>query len=486
MKVTSTHHKNSRWPIALAFLFALKVLIFSAGYPLFNTTDEFPNFDTALKQGRGYSYYDTTFTYDTLTLKISHEVQSKNYLLGEFQNPDFLDLLSLQYNTKWEDYLSIFSKITHQQAHSSPFYYATYGAIFYALPESWSPFAKVYTLRFLNSIFAFFLLWLIVKSLLIIFQNLWIGIAGGILLISIPQSIYYFINIDILSALTTAWCFYLTLKLIHRQTWLLVLAFGAISAFAVIIKASALIAVATCFMLILFSLKASSIVMKLKIMGAAFFSFILLLIPPFMHRLNAGVGLFATQRKIEILTWKEKAIEDYFPHILGTVSGINEFFMHSWKSWWSGESLWHGAPAYNDVWKVYFSIISLLFLAAFLSITWMNRKDRDLRQNMRYTSWTCILGYFLLFAYLSVKYDFGDCVYPSNFFPIFVSGRLMLGMLFPFIFLCIDTFTVFFKKPKKVLTYMLVFGVLHFAIELSVTGDVFSDNKNYFHQVLHF
>ena len=44
----------------------------------------------------------------------------------EFQNPDFLDLLSLQYNTKWEDYLSIFSKITHQQAHSSPFYYATY------------------------------------------------------------------------------------------------------------------------------------------------------------------------------------------------------------------------------------------------------------------------------------------------------------------------------------------------------------------------
>ena len=262
MMVNIPLHKNSACIVVLALTFAIKVLIFSAGYPLFNTVDEFPNFDTALKQGRGYTYFDKTYTYDTLTLAISHKVQSKNYLLGEHQNPIFIPHLNLQYNTTWNTYLNLYSGIQHHQSYSSPFYYATYGAIFYALPESWSPFAKVYTLRFLNSIFAFFLLWLIVKSLLIIFQNLWIGIAGGILLISIPQSIYYFINIDILSALTTAWCFYLTLKLIHRLTWLLVLAFGAISAFAVIIKASALIAVATCFMLILFSLKASSVVMK--------------------------------------------------------------------------------------------------------------------------------------------------------------------------------------------------------------------------------
>jgi len=484
MSYSNPLSKMQFWQLVVASLFALKILIFSAGYPLFNTTDEFPNFDTAIKHGRGYSYYDTTYTYDTLTLKIAHEVQSKNYLLGKYQNPDYIPLLSLQYNTKWEDYLNIFSKIKHQQAHSSPFYYATYGMIFYLLPDSWSSYAKVYTLRFLNSILAFLLAWFSMQVLQLVFVHELVGLAGGILLIGVPQSIYYFINIDILSALSAVWCFYAALQFTLKSNWLWAILLGVASAFAILVKASALVAVSTSFLLVLLYLKPTTLT-KLKLIGLSVFSCLALLIPSFIYRTHAGVGLFATKSKIEVLTWKEKAIGDYFPHVLSSLGGLREYFSQTWKTWWIGESLWNGAPIYDDSWKVYFAIVMAIFLIAFLLITILNRREHSIRQMMRYTSLLCVFGYFLLFAYLSVKYDFGDCVYPSKYFPVFVSGRLLLGMLIPFLFILTDTIATLFKKTSwVVLVVALTIGVVHLTIEIVEVNAVFSDSKNYYHQVL--
>jgi hypothetical protein len=46
----------------------------------------------------------------------------------------------------------------------------------------------------------------------------------------------------------------------------------------------------------------------------------------------------------------------------------------------------------------------------------------------------CLSGVAFL-AWLSIQFDFGNCIYPSRTFPYFTSGRLIAGSLIPFVLL---------------------------------------------------
>jgi hypothetical protein len=82
-----------------------------------------------------------------------------------------------------------------------------------------------------------------------------------------------------------------------------------------------------------------------------------------------------------------------------------------------------------------------------------------------------------------VKYDFQDCFYPSRALPYFVSGRLMLGMLVPFLilFACgLDRLMSQFANATKFLVLIALLAFM-LASEYTIDAPVFPSGYNWFH-----
>ena len=91
-----------------------------------------------------------------------------------------------------------------------------------------------------------------------------------------------------------------------------------------------------------------------------------------------------------------------------------------------------------------------------------------------------MLGFFAL---LSVKYDFQDCFYPSREKPFFVSGRLLLGMLVPFLILVVAGLDRLMKNFQANTKYFVLLVLLGFLVASEIATDlpVFSSAYNWFH-----
>ena len=87
------------------------------------------------------------------------------------------------------------------------------------------------------------------------------------------------------------------------------------------------------------------------------------------------------------------------------------------------------------------------------------------------------------FALLTVKYDFRDCFYPSTEKPYFVSGRLMLGMLIPFLLLFVAGFERLMSGFQTKTKYFMLVMLLGFMLASEITTDwpVFGSEYNWFH-----
>ena len=62
----------------------------------------------------------------------------------------------------------------------------------------------------------------------------------------------------------------------------------------------------------------------------------------------------------------------------------------------------------------------------------------------------------LFLVILSVIYDFGPCIYPSPELPYFDAGRLMIGMLIPFLILYLDGLRVILERISQRLNLFIV------------------------------
>ena len=98
-------------------------------------------------------------------------------------------------------------------------------------------------------------------------------------------------------------------------------------------------------------------------------------------------------------------------------------------------------------------------------------------------SFACLVAMFAFFALLSVKYDFHDCFYPSTEKPFFVSGRLMLGMLVPFLILFACGLDRLMKNFGGFTKFFVLFALLAFmlASEISIDWNIFPNEYNWFH-----
>jgi hypothetical protein len=83
----------------------------------------------------------------------------------------------------------------------------------------------------------------------------------------------------------------------------------------------------------------------------------------------------------------------------------------------------------------FFVALSGTLLAAAAARAWLdNPPIKDEQRADQYALWAIVSSILFLFL-LSIRFDFGACWYPSRDLPYFVSGRLIIGTLVPFLVL---------------------------------------------------
>jgi hypothetical protein len=97
-----------------------------------------------------------------------------------------------------------------------------------------------------------------------------------------------------------------------------------------------------------------------------------------------------------------------------------------------------------------------------------------------------VVGISVLFlAFLSTVYDFNGCKYPSWERPYFVSGRLIAGVLLPFMLIYIDGLERIFRRMGKwamlAAIVVIVIGITLSELWVTIGAGVFSSPYNWFH-----
>jgi hypothetical protein len=86
-------------------------------------------------------------------------------------------------------------------------------------------------------------------------------------------------------------------------------------------------------------------------------------------------------------------------------------------------------------------------------------------------------------ALLSIQFDFGTCINPSQARPYFTSGRLLSGALIPFAVVYVYGIAYLFRRinsavPMAVLALIIVFVTTS---EIITNYGVFASEYNFFH-----
>jgi len=195
--------------------------------------------------------------------------------------------------------------------------------------------------------------------------------------------------------------------------------------------------------------------------------------------------LTATKSKIELLGWTAKPLSEWLPHPIFTIQGAVQFWTGLITSFWRGEFVWHLERMHSE-WADAFYAISTAFmvLASFVVLL---RKKR-LESGRLWILWLALASFFSIVGFmvvLSLKFDFGNCPYPSREYPFFTSGRLLNAAAVPFFLLfafVIDRIGLWTKREwlKWGLLGATVFVLI--VSQIQVNAPAFSSRYNFFHR----
>jgi len=188
--------------------------------------------------------------------------------------------------------------------------------------------------------------------------------------------------------------------------------------------------------------------------------------------------------KVQSLAWTLKPLAEWWHHPIFTPHGAWIFVSGLSTTFWQGEFLWHGQPLVLLAANLIYVTVSLGSIAVALVI--LAARFTGATGAQRQALWLALAGCLAtvaFLAFLSVIYDFHDCVNPSREHPYFTSGRLLLGALVPFLLLLVfglDRILSRFENPAK---FMVLAGMVLFMLvsEIGVDWPVFYSQYNWFH-----
>ena len=131
----------------------------------------------------------------------------------------------------------------------------------------------------------------------------------------------------------------------------------------------------------------------------------------------------------------------------------------------------------------FYAISSLaLLVAALIGLRKGTELSRSQRQAISIAALSFIVSVGFL-ALLSIQFDFGTCINPSQARPYFTSGRLLSGALIPFAVVYVYGIAYLFRRinsavPMAVLALIIVFVTTS---EIITNYGVFASEYNFFH-----
>ena len=152
-----------------------------------------------------------------------------------------------------------------------------------------------------------------------------------------------------------------------------------------------------------------------------------------------------TASKLRYLGWTAKPISQIFHHPLFSAHGFWYFVSTLSGNFWRGEIPWHGTPRASWIDGLYL-FSTVLFGAAFV-LCIFRTEERPFAEKFADRSALAIASlssFFLIF--LSLRYDFATTYYPSRALPYFVSGRLIIGALVPFLVIYLRGLELLWKR----------------------------------------
>ena len=483
--------------LLLCLLAAVHVFIFSATFPFFSVVDEQIHFDLAVRYSQGYLPRSLTPP-SAEALPFIAIYGTPEYLSPETQPgqriappPWTLPIRSVAENlVAKEDVWK--AKVKNHEAASPPLYYAVAGA--------WWRLGKIlgldggrllYWLRFLNIPLVGALVrlgWVAARN--IFPENAFVRVAMPAFIAFLPQTTFYAINNDILSPLTFGSVFVLLLKCWDAETLSprLAAATGLALAATFLTKMSnlPLLAVAGIFLMLKIFRLARNGKLRAAISSLAVLSACAgLPMAAWMFWCKIVFGdVTGSSVKIQFLNWTPKPFAEWFHHPLFTLPGFWFFLKGNLSTFWQGELLWQRQPLAIPAVDFLYVLLTLGLLA--LTLGALLRRSPPFSAPQRSALWfgfACFAAALAFFALLSVKYDFRDCFYPSREHPFFVSGRLMLGMLIPFLLLLatgLDSALKKFTLPAK-FTMLAGLLLLMLASEITIDWRIFPNAYNWFH-----
>ncbi len=193
--------------------------------------------------------------------------------------------------------------------------------------------------------------------------------------------------------------------------------------------------------------------------------------------------LTATKSKIDLLGWTPKAFTDWWSHPIFTPNGAKDFWRELISSFWRGEFIWHGQRMATSSSDAFYWIASTVALAIAILFLFQRRRSEP----QRVALWFAILSFGVLVGFLvllSIRFDFGQCPYPSQEHPYFTSGRLLNAAAIPFFLVfvyAIESIGSWSKRPAIRWILLGAIAVLTLICQLSINAPVLSSQYNFFH-----
>jgi hypothetical protein len=444
MQTTAPRSRYEIWTVAaLCALAAARILFGAAALPFFADTDEQVHFDLAHKFARGYwpKRHHEIRDPETIVVTLYHHSPEFSFRpelwKGGRMPPPVRDWPRAEqdFYVAWQ--LPGLRSEPNHEAHSPPVYYALAG-IWYDFGRALglSGPGAVYWVRFLNVPLYGSLVFTAYA-----FARPYFGrdtaLAVAALTAFFPNTVFFTINSDILSPLLASLTLILLLRWYESEDpsrWL-ASGIGAMAAATVLVKltnVALLVAVAAVILLRLRrthrlgrTLRESWLMLLTA--GAP------LLLWGVRNRLVLG-DWTGTSSKLEQLHWTPKPFSEWLDHpMFKTGASSSGYLTKLASSFFDGDANWHNHAARSAVADNFFLATSaVLPLIGLMVAMFRGFREPPARFGAGLSALT-VLTFLGLLTWLSIRFDFGDCAFPSRDFPFLASGRLIAGGLVPFL-----------------------------------------------------
>jgi hypothetical protein len=180
-----------------------------------------------------------------------------------------------------------------------------------------------------------------------------------------------------------------------------------------------------------------------------------------------------------------KPFHEWWHHPLFTPSGLWTFVSQlAWTSW-QGKIHWHNdllaLPAVDAVYTM-LTLCCLIF--ALLSLLMHSQPTADFQRQVLWFSFGCLAAGAGFLAWLSIIYNFGICMDPSQEHPYLDEGRLILGAMVPGLLLYLYGLNYLLQDAKKHWIRPAALGlIILFMLISEIVTDwtVFSSQYNWYH-----